>query len=50
VIESKGAKINATNSTKDDVHMAVFEVPADASWIIVAEAGKAAGFRTVNRY
>jgi sialate O-acetylesterase len=49
-IENKGTKITATDSTKDGVHMAVFEVPADASWIIVAEAGKAAGFRTVNRY
>ncbi len=49
-VESWGKRVAVTETTKDGAKFVTFDAPADWSWIIIAEAGKTADFRKVNRY
>lgn len=50
-LAAKGGKpISATETTKDGAKFVNFNAPVDSTWVIVAEAGKAADFAKVNRY
>ncbi len=45
-----GTKIDARETPANGGRSATFEVPVDGPRVIIAEAGKADGFRKVNRY
>jgi sialate O-acetylesterase len=45
-----GKPIKATESTKDGARFITFNAPVDLTWVIVAEKGRAAEFRKINRY
>lgn len=49
-VESGGKPLEVTESSEDGAKFVSFNAPMDLSWVIVAEAGKAADFRKVNRY
>jgi len=49
-VESGGKKLNSTETTKDGARFVTLDAPADRSWIIVCETGKASEFRKVNRF
>ena len=50
LIRTGGQLIKAIEITEDGNRFAIFEVPLDGTWIIVAEIGKAEKFRKINRY
>lgn len=49
-VTAGGQHVDAVEADKDGVKFATFNAPVDGSWIIVAEAGKAADFQKVNRF
>ncbi len=49
-VEAGGKRLEVTTTTKDGTRFITFNAPMDETWIIVAEAGKAAGFRNINRF
>lgn len=50
-VEANGKPLAVTETTTGGARFAKFDAPVDGTtWIIVAETGKAAGFRTVKRY
>ncbi|MEK7414077.1 MAG: hypothetical protein AAB263_12250 [Planctomycetota bacterium] len=50
-VESNGKPLAYTETTTDGVRYVKFSAPMDdAGWIIIAEAGKAVDFRSVNRF
>jgi sialate O-acetylesterase len=50
MVKAGGAMLKTTESTKDGAKFVTFDAPVDGTWVIVAEAGKAADFRKINRY
>lgn len=49
-VESGGRPVVASEAVKDGVKTLTFTVPADGAWVIVAERGKAASFRSIDRF
>lgn len=49
-VEIDGKPVAAAETVKDGVKTLAFPVPADGAWVIVAERGKAAGFRGIDRF
>ncbi len=49
-VEIGGKAVETRESTRDGLRFAVFEAPADRSWIVVARKGEAAELRKINRY
>jgi len=49
-VESGGKPVACTEAVKDGAKTLSFSVPADGAWVIVAEQGKAASFRTIDRF
>ncbi len=49
-VEALGKKLDTTETTTSGARFATFNAPLGMTWIIVAEAGKAAEFRKINRY
>ncbi len=50
IIKTGGAMLKTTESTKGGAKFVTFDAPVDGTWVIIAEAGKAADFRKINRY
>jgi len=50
LIKTGGKLVKTTETTKDGARFFTFDVPVDSTWMIVAEKGKAAEFRKINRY
>ena len=50
LVKTGGKLVKATETIKDGSRFVTFDAPIDRTWIIVAETGKAAGFRKINRY
>jgi len=50
LVRTGGQPIETAESEKDGNKYATFDAPLDGTWIIVAEKGKAEGFRKINRY
>jgi sialate O-acetylesterase len=49
-VEAAGKPLEVKETTKDGRKFVTFNAPGDGSWIIVAETGKAAEFRKINRF
>jgi sialate O-acetylesterase len=49
-VEAAGKALDVKETTKEGKRFVTFNAPGDGSWIIVAEAGKAAEFRKINRF
>lgn len=49
-VEVGGKPVTATETIHEGARLATFDIPVDGKWIIVAEKGRAAEFRNVNRY
>ena len=50
LVATGGKPIEATETDKDGAKFVTFNAPVDSTWVIVAEAGKAADFAKVHRY
>jgi hypothetical protein len=50
LLKTGGEMLKTTETTKDGAKFVTFNAPVDCTWVIVADAGKAADFRKFNRY
>ena len=49
-VEAGGKLLPVTESTTNGHKFVSFDAPTNGTWVIVAEKGKAADFRKVNRF